>query len=101
MEALSTFILNMKKKFLTFCYKKKNIALQDVRMKLDFEAPSLVDFKDISKVILQDNQTSIQRMRKEFDKVVADKDKEISCLKEHRQELLAQIKKSKDNTQCN
>jgi hypothetical protein len=32
-ETLGTFILNMKKKFLSFSYKKKKITLQDVTMK--------------------------------------------------------------------
>jgi hypothetical protein len=36
------------------------------------------DLKDISKVIFQDNQKLIQKMQKEFDKVVANKGKEIS-----------------------
>jgi hypothetical protein len=56
------------------------------------------------KVILQDSQKSIQKLQdhqKEFDKVVIDKDEEISHLKEHSQKLLAQIKKSKDKMQCN
>jgi hypothetical protein len=40
METLGTFILNMKKKFLTFSYKKKKITLQDFTMKSCSEAPS-------------------------------------------------------------
>jgi hypothetical protein len=34
-------------------------------------------------------------MQKEFDKVVVDKDKEISCLKNHSQNLIIDVKKLK------
>jgi hypothetical protein len=46
-------------------------------------------------VIFQDNQKSVQKMQKEFDKIIVDKDKEISHLKNHSQNLIAQIKKLK------
>jgi hypothetical protein len=62
METLGTFILNMKKKFLTFSYKKKKITLQDVTLESD--SVTSEDLKDISKVILQDNQKSVQKMQK-------------------------------------
>jgi hypothetical protein len=39
----------------------------------------------------------LQDHQKEFDKVVIDKDKEISRLKEHSQKLLAQTKKSMED----
>jgi hypothetical protein len=71
METLGSFILNTKKKFLTFSYKKKKIMLQDV--KLDSDPVTSEDLKDISKVILQENQKSISRMQKEFDEVIKDK----------------------------
>jgi hypothetical protein len=61
-DTLGTFIFNTRRKFLTFSYKKKKITLQDVTMKSISEAPSLKDLKDISKVILQDNQNSIQKL---------------------------------------
>ena len=40
-------------------------------------------------------------MQKEFDKVIMDKDEEISCLRDHNQKLLLQIKKAKDKEQYN
>jgi hypothetical protein len=80
METLGTFILN-KNKFLTFSYKKKKITMWDITRKSDPVAPSSKDLKDISKEILQGNQRSTQKMKKEFDRVVADKDKEIYRLK--------------------
>jgi hypothetical protein len=67
--------------------------LQDV--KLDSDPVTSEDLKDISKIILQDNQKIVQKVQKEFDKVVADKDEEISLLKNHSQNLIAQIKKLK------
>jgi hypothetical protein len=72
METLGSFILNMKKKFLTFFCKKKKIMLHDV--KLDSNLVTLKDLKDISKIILHDNQKIIQKVQKYFDKVVVDKD---------------------------
>jgi hypothetical protein len=47
MEALGSFILNTKKKFLTFSYKKKKITLQDSTLESD--PVTSEDFKDISK----------------------------------------------------
>jgi hypothetical protein len=103
METMGTFILNTKKKFLTFSYKKKTflafsykkkkMALQDI--KLDSDPVATEDLKNISKIILQDNQKIVQKVQKEFDKVIVDKDEEISCLKNHSQNLIAQIKKLK------
>ena len=52
-------------------------------MKSCLEAPSLEDLKDISKIILQDNQKIVQKMQKYFDKVVAVKGEEIYRLKNH------------------
>jgi hypothetical protein len=92
MEILGSFILNTNK-FLTFSYKKKEITLQDTTSE-----PILVtleDYKDISQVILQENKKSMRNMQKEIDKVIIDKNEEISCLKNHSQNLIAQIKKLK------
>jgi hypothetical protein len=97
---LGTFILNTEKRFLTFSYKKKMMTFQDTTMRSKSIIPSSKDFKDILKVILQENQKSISRMQKEFDEVIKDKNEEISRLKEHSQKLLTQIKKSKDRKQC-
>jgi hypothetical protein len=58
-------------------------------MKSNSIAPSSKSFKCVSKVILQDNQNSIEKTQKEFDKVVVDKDKEISCLKNHNQSVMS------------
>ena len=62
-------------------------------MKSYLEAPMSKDLKHVSKVILQDNQKTLQKVKKEFDKVVADKDEEICRLEDHSQILIAQIKK--------
>ena len=56
---LGTFILKMEKKFVTFPYKKKMMTLQDITMRSKSLTPSSKDFKDISKVILPDNQNLI------------------------------------------
>ena len=68
-------------------------------MKSDSEDVSSEDFKDISKMISQEDQKSRQKMQKEFDKVIKDKEEEISCLRDHNQKLLFQIKKAKDRAQ--
>jgi hypothetical protein len=73
---------------------------QDTTMKSDSIIPSSKDLKDLSKVILQENQWSISKMQKEFDEVITDKNEEISRLKDHSKKLLTQIKKSKDRKQC-
>jgi hypothetical protein len=86
METLGSLILNTKNKFLTFSYKKKKITLQDTTSKLDSITPE--DFKDISKVILQ---KSMQNMQKEIDKIIIEKNEEISCLKNHSQNLITRI----------
>ena len=80
MEALGSFILNTKK-FLTFSYKKKKITLQDST--LESNPVTSEDFKDISKVILQENKKSMENMQKEIDKIITDKNEEISRLKNH------------------
>lgn len=62
MGTLSSFILNTKKKFLTFSYKKKKITLQDVTVQ-----PNLVtlqDIQDISKAIFQEDKKSITKYAK-------------------------------------
>ena len=97
-ETLETFTLNAENKFLTFSYKKKKLKLHDATMKP--KAPSLEDFKHISKVISLENQKSIQKMQKDFDKVITDKNEGISRLKDHNKKLLMYIKKSKDRKHC-
>ena len=47
--------------------------------------------------MLQGNEKSTQTIHKEFDKVIVDKEEEISHLRDHNQKLLLQIKKEKDN----
>ena len=94
-KTLGTFILNAEKKFLTFSYKKKRITFQDIRMKSNLESTTSEDFKDISKMISQGNQKSEQKKQKEVQKIVASKDEEITSLKNHSQDLIAQIKKLK------
>jgi hypothetical protein len=60
------------------------------------KAPSSEDFKNISKMINQDDQMTVQKKQEEFDKVVANKEEEICRLKNHNQSLVAQIKKLKN-----
>jgi hypothetical protein len=100
---LGTFVFNTRRKFFTFSYKKKKITLQDVTMKSISEAPSSEDLKDISEVILQDNQKSIQKLQdrqKECDKIIIEKDEEISHLRNYNQKLLAKIMKFKEKKRC-
>ena len=82
-KTLGTFILTVENKFLTFSYKKNKIKLQDTTMKLDLEAPTSQDFKDISKVFSQEDHKLIQKIHKEFDKIIMDKEEEISHLRDH------------------
>jgi hypothetical protein len=98
-DTLCTFIFNARRKFLTFSYKKKKFTLQDATMKSISIAPSSEDMKDISEVILPDNQKSIQKLQdrqEESDKIIIEKDEEISRLRNHNQKLLAKIMKSKE-----
>lgn len=83
---------------MTFPREEKMITLQDTTSEPDSITPR--DFNDISEVILQENQKTMQQMQKEFDKVIMKKNKEISHLKDHSQKLLTQIKKSGDRKQC-
>ena len=63
----------LKKKFLTFPYKKKKITLSDINMKTESEVASSEEFKEISKMLSHGNEKSIQTIHKDFDKVVAGK----------------------------
>jgi hypothetical protein len=102
-DTLGTFIFNTSRKFLTFSYKKKKNTLQDATIKLILEAPSTEDLKDISEVILLDDQKSIQKLQdrqEECEKIIIEKDEEISRLRNHNQKLLAKIMKSKEKKQC-
>jgi hypothetical protein len=101
-DTLVSFIFNTRRKFLTFSYKKKKFTLQDATMKSISEAPSSEDLKDISEVILRDNQKSIQKLQdrqEECDKIIIEKDEEISRLRNHNRKLLAKIMKSKEKKQ--
>ena len=88
-ETLGTFILNVENKFLTFSYKKKKITLQDINMKSKVEVASSEDFREISKVMSQGDEKSIQTIHKDFDKVIASKEEDISRLRDHNQKFLA------------
>ena len=68
-------------------------------MKSELEVASSEDFREISKVMSQGNEKSIQTIHKDFDKVIASKEEEISHLRDHNQKLLLQIK-AKDKVQC-
>jgi hypothetical protein len=102
-DILGTFVFKTRRKFLTFSYKKKKIMLQDVTMKSISEAPSSKELKEISEMILQYNQKSIQKLQdrqKECDNIIIEKDEEISYLRNHNQKLLAKIMKSKEKKKC-
>ena len=68
-------------------------------MKSESEVASSEDFKTISKILSQGNERSILTIQKDFDKVIAGKEEEISRLRNHNQKLLLQIKKAKDKVQ--
>ena len=98
---LGTFMFNTRKTFLTFPYKNKKVTFQDVTMKSSSRVVSTEDFKDISKVLSQEDQKSMQKIHNEFDKIIIDKEEEISRLRDHNQKLLLQNKKAKDKAQYN
>ena len=52
-------------------------------------------------MISQGNQKSEQKKQKEVEKIVASQDEEITCLKNHSQDLIAQIKKLKRENDFN
>ena len=70
-------------------------------MKTESEVTSSEEFKEISKILSQGNEKSIQTIQKDFDKIIAVKEEEISRLRDHNQKLLLQIKKAKDKAQYN
>ena len=100
-KTLGTFILNAEKKFLTFSYNRKRITFQDITMKSEIEPPTSEEFQDISNMISQGNQKSEQMKQEEVEKIVTSKDEEITRLKNHSQDLIAQIKKLKDESDFN
>ena len=100
-KTLGNFILNAKNKFLTFSYKRKRITFQDITMKSEIEPPTSEEFQDISEMISQGNQKSEQKKQKEVEIFFASKDEEITCLKNHSQDLIAQIKKLKRENDFN
>jgi hypothetical protein len=69
---------------------KKMMTLREITMRSKSITPSSKDFKYISKVILPNNQNSISKMKKEYDEAIADKNQEISPLKNHSEKLLTQ-----------
>ena len=75
MEALGSFILNTKKKFLTFSYKKKKITLQDSTLESD--PITSEEFKDISKVILQEIKNQCKICKKKLIKLSQTKTKKF------------------------
>ena len=70
-------------------------------MKTELEVASSKEFKEISKMLSQGNEKSIQTIQKDFNKVIAGKEEEIYHLRDHNQKLLLQIKKVKDKAQYN
>jgi hypothetical protein len=55
------FHLKCGKKVFDILYKKKKSYTPDISMTSDSEVPSLEDFKNISKMINQDDQTTVQK----------------------------------------
>ena len=53
------------------------------------------DLKNILKLMFQENSETIPKKEKEFEEVISNKNRENSCLKEHNQKLLAQVRKCK------
>ena len=45
--------------------------------------------------MFQDSKKSISKKQKELEEVICSKDKEISCLRDHNEKLLEQVKKAK------
>ena len=70
-------------------------------MKTKSEVASFEDFKEISKMLSQGTEKSIQTIQNDFNKVIADKKEEISHLRDHNHKLLLQINKEKDKFQRN
>ena len=52
-------------------------------MKAKLEVASSEDFKEILNMLSQENEKSIHTIQKDFDKVIAGKEEEISCLRDH------------------
>ena len=86
---------------MTFPYKKKKITLSDINMKTKLEGASCEYFKEISNMLPQGNEKSIQMIHNDFNKFILGKEEEISRLRDHNQKLLLQIKKAKDEFQRN
>ena len=70
-------------------------------METKLEGASFEDFKEISKMLSQGNEKSIQMKPNNLNKVITGKKEEISHLSDHNQKLLLQIKKAKDKFQRN
>ena len=70
-------------------------------MKTESEVTSPEDFKEISKMLSEGNEKSIQTIQNDFNKVIAGKKEEISSLRDNNQKLLLQIKKAKYKFQRN
>ena len=78
MESLGSFILNTKKNFLTFSYKKKSIMLQDVTVKPNSLTPE--DILDITTVVLPESKKAIQYLQREVDEITTNKNEEVARL---------------------
>ena len=94
-KTLGTFILNVEKKFLAFPYRKKKITLSDINMKTKSEGASSEDFKEISKMLLQGNEKSLQTIHNDFNKVIVGKEEEISRLRDHNHKLFCKSRRKR------
>ena len=70
-------------------------------MKTESEVASPEDFKEISKMLSQGNEKSIQMIHNNFNKFIAGKEEYISHRRDPNQKLLLQMKKERDKFQRN
>jgi hypothetical protein len=84
METLGTFILNVKKKFLTISYEEKKITLQDFIVETCIEIPSSNDIDHMQNVAIQCDKESQQQSYddlegkiRDLNKILINKDEEI------------------------
>ena len=97
LDTLGTFTINTRKKFLSFLYKKNKTIFLDVTLKSSSEVVSSEDLKDISKMISREDKKSRQKRRQELDKVIMDKEEEISPLRDHSKKFFCKSKRKRIN----
>lgn len=93
MKTLGSLILNMKNKFLTFSYKKKknNTPGHYIEVKFSNTKRQTIYLKSNS----SRKSKLMQNMKKEIDKIIVDKNEEISRFKYHIEKILTEVKNLK------